>query len=267
VDKRLYILFIDSGLGGLSILSHFLTLKNDVNIIYYADTHNFPYGKKSESALGEILLNIHANLSKIYNISHIVIACNTASVSALKILRANISTPIIGTVPAIKPASALTKNNKIGIIATDTTVKSGYIDDLIKKFASDKEVFVKACPKLAEASESVFSSSIRDILEEELLDLKEKGIDILVLGCTHYSFLYNEIFEYFDGKIRVIDSREGVAKRILQLLPDNYTSGSPDRILYLSKNSGGIREKYEFLNSKYKIFNKTILEELSCIKA
>ena len=222
MDENDYLLFIDSGMGGISILRNFLSVKEKTNIIFYADTKNFPYGEKDEKTIGNILYNIYATISSNYSISMIIIACNTASVTALKFLREKVSFPVIGTVPAIKPASLQTKNNRIGIIATDTTAKGKYLTDLVNKFASDKEVFIKPCQKLVTAAENVYSNSeLKNVLDKELSELKKMEIDTLVLGCTHYSLIKDEINNYFETKVKILDSDEGVTKRILQLLDEN----------------------------------------------
>ena len=266
MNREKYILFMDSGIGGLSILNYFFSIKKDYNIIYYADTINFPYGKKSESKIGEILYNIFLNLSNDYNISLINIVCNTASVSALQILRDKVNIPIVGTVPAIKPATLITKNNKIGIIATETTVRSGYLDNLIKKFAFNKEVFVRSTPGLVELSEKGnFNNKIKnEIFFKELNYFKNINIDVLVLGSTHFSFLKNDIEVFFNNKVKVIDSQEGVTKRIIDLLPEDINLKSKSRILIISdKNSF---DRYQYINKEFQLFNKTIIEDLSCQK-
>ncbi len=269
MDAEKYILFMDSGIGGISILNHFLSIKKDCNIIYYADTINFPYGKKSETEIGEILYNVFLNLSNDYSISFINIVCNTASISALKILREKVNIPVVGTVPAIKPASLITKNNKIGIIATETTVKSGYLDKLINEFASDKEVFIKSAPGLVELSEKRNSNKeIRNkILFKELNYFKEANIDVLVLGCTHYSFLKKEINEYFQDKVKILDSIDGVTNRIIDLMKNVKYSNNNKRILFLSKGDNGTKEKYQRIcNNGLDLFNKIFVEDLSCLK-
>jgi len=262
VNKN-YILFIDSGIGGLSILKYFLDLEKDVNIIYFADTLNYPYGKKDEKTIGNILFNIYNSLKNEFNISLIVIACNTASVSALSFLRSQISIPVIGTVPAIKPAAKVTKNNRIGIIATETTVKLDYIQNLIKNFAKNKEVFIKSCPKLVDAAENFYSTEkIQEILKEELSFFVAKDIDTLVLGCTHYSFLLEDINNFFNNKVKILDSREGVSKRILQLLLEEVKDKNSKKLLFISNRDIEIKKKYQRFNEILKIFDHIDYHEI-----
>jgi len=263
-----FLLFIDSGLGGISILKNFLSVKNNnINVIYYADTKNFPYGEKDEKTIGRILLNIYEKIKLRFNISMIIIACNTASVSAIKILRDKVNLPIIGTVPAVKPAAAITKNNKIGIIATETTARGSYLTDLVSKFASFIEVRIKGSNKLVEASENIYSGDkLKKVIDEELSDLKNFGIDTLVLGCTHYSFLAPEINEFFESKVNIIDSVSGVTKRIIQLMPEENSLAGNRRVLYLSSSDKDIKNKYKNFNDKYKIFNEIFSGEEICRK-
>jgi glutamate racemase len=262
-----YILFMDSGIGGFSILKYFLNLKKNVNIIYYADTLNFPYGEKNETVIGNILLNIINNLKLSYNIDLVVIACNTASISALEIVRNHIATPVIGTVPAIKVAAEETKNNNIGIIGTETTVRLDYIKNLITKFAGNKNIHIKATRTLADAAEFMYTGEkLDDTLHKELDFFNDKNIDSLVLGCTHYSLLYDEINDFFKHRVNIIDSCDGVSRRIIQLLPEKTISNQSEKILFISKDDPDTYHIYESLNKKNLLFQKIITKDLSCPK-
>jgi glutamate racemase len=196
------------------------------------------------------------------------IVCNTASVSALKILRKKVRIPVVGTVPAIKPASLITKKNRIGIIATPNTVKLNYLPDLINQYAKDKEVFIKGSQNLANIVEENYSQEeIHSIIDEELSFFKDKDIDVLVLGCTHYFFLKKEISDYFENKVIILDSIEGVTNRIIDIMKNVEYSNNRDRILILSKASDITKEKYQRICNKEKnLFNKILIEDLSCQK-
>ncbi|HOF01954.1 MAG TPA: glutamate racemase [Spirochaetota bacterium] len=267
--EREFILFIDSGIGGLSILKYFLSLKQNANVIYFADNYNFPYGVKSEGDIAEILLSIYFTLKDEFKISLIAIACNTASVNAIDILRSADGVPqIVGTVPAIKTAASLTKNNKIGVIATESTIKQNYIQNLITKFAKNKEVFLKSSRKLVEAAENFYpTDTVKNIVAEELSYFKEVGIDALALGCTHYSFLFEEIEDFFGPNVRIIDSREGVAKRINSIAPSSVFSENPEKILLLSKIDKEALKKYVKFNEILDIFNKIDFKEIRHFKS
>ncbi len=255
-----YILFIDSGIGGISILKKFKEMSTGVNTLYYADTANFPYGNKPHDYLTRLLTNIYNSLSNEYKIIMVVIACNTASVTALEQLRQRVSIPVIGTVPAIKKASELSKTGKIGVIATENTIKQDYIYNLIKQFAADKDVTVKACPELVTFIEKNTLTNTKDlqaIFEKELSVLKNGEIDYLVLGCTHYSFLIDQISDYLGNKVNIIDSSEGVSKRILSLLNNKTTiNGNPsESICIISKTDKEILDKYIDIAINYNSFD------------
>lgn len=268
-EEREFILFIDSGIGGLSILKYFLSLRQNANIIYFADNYNFPYGAKSEDDIADILLSIYSALKDEFRISLIVIACNTASVNAIDILRSADEVPqIVGTVPAIKTAASLTKNNKIGVVATESTIKQNYIQNLITKFAKNKEVFLKSSHKLVEAAENFYpTDTVKKIVAEELSYFKEAGIDSLVLGCTHYSFLFEEIEDFFGSNVKIIDSREGVAKRINSVAPASVFSDNPEKILFLSKIDKETLKKYTKFNEILNIFRLIDFKEIRHFKS
>ncbi len=251
-----YILFIDSGIGGISILDRLLEKRSDLNVIFYADAEHFPYGGKDEVTIGSYLYNIYEEMKVRFKIELIVIACNTASVSALDYLRSRVTIPIVGTVPAVKVASEMSKTGKIGIIATETTVKLNYLGNLIKKFASDKEVIIKAAPGLVSAVEGFYGEVQLDgVVVDELSSFLDVGIDCFVLGCTHYSFVKDKINDFFGGRVNVIDSCDGVSNRVLSLLPSGVINSEPEKILFVSDKS--VKPRYEELNKKMKIF-KTI---------
>lgn len=263
-DKK-YVLFIDSGIGGLSIVRAFLDKKPNANVIHYADVFNYPYGTKDEAYIGDILCNIYNDVSMDYDIAMIVIACNTASVSALDLLRSRINNiPIVGTVPAIKTAAQHTKNGRIGVVATETTLKQGYVQGLIEKFAKNKQVFLKPSRLLVDAAEHFFTSAdVAAVIESELSEFKEKDIDSLVLGCTHYSFLFDDIRRYFGKGVEIIDSREGVSKRAVSLLPKGVIDKDPHHLLILSKDDRNILRRYEQFNEFLDIFNDITIREIS----
>ncbi len=263
-DKK-YVLFIDSGIGGLSIVKAFLDKKPNTNIIHYADVFNYPYGTKDEDYIGDILCNIYNDVSRDYDIEMIVIACNTASVSALDFLRSKIDTiPIVGTVPAIKTAAQRTKNGRIGVVATETTLKLNYVNGLIEKFAKNKQVFTKPSRLLVDAAEQFFTSSdVEAVVESELSFFKEKDVDCLVLGCTHYSFLFEDIQRYFGKGVEIIDSREGVSKRAVSLMPKSVIDKDPHHLLILSKDDRDILRRYEKFNELLSIFNDITIREIS----
>lgn len=254
MDKK-YILFIDSGIGGLSILDYLNRRSPNLNVIYYADVEHFPYGGKDEKTLGGYLLDIYHFAASQYQIAMVVIACNTASVAALSFLREHVSIPVVGTVPAVKLAANLTKNERIGIIATETTVKLSYLQNLIDNYAADKEVFIKAAPDLVNVIEHCEGdAAIKNVVAKELASFDGTFIDTLVLGCTHFSFAEKQITEYFDSMVLLVDSRDGITKRILSLLTEDMYDLSPRKILYTSDRKS--IDTYLHFNSILHIFTE-----------
>src|SRR5215470_8605006 len=148
------ILFFDSGIGGLSVLGPTLNLLPNAPIVYAADSAGFPYGKRSEA---EIATRVPALLGRLVERFHprlAVIACNTASTIALDHARAALDLPVVGTVPAIKPAAELSKTRVIGVLGTEATVRQPYVDDLAAKFASDCTIIRHGSPELVELAEA-----------------------------------------------------------------------------------------------------------------
>ncbi|MBI4299938.1 MAG: glutamate racemase [Chloroflexi bacterium] len=212
---------MDSGIGGLSVVEQVNALMPSEDIIYYADTLNFPYGSKSREEVQELacqaadwLLDRGAKI--------IVVACNTASSAALATLRNRFSAPFVGMVPAIKPASAATRSGKVGVIATKGTVQGQVLADLVAQFATGVDVFTRECPLLAELVEQgeVKSSRVHTLLHQYLDPLIAQGIDYLVLGCTHYSFLRPAIEEIVGPKVSVVDAALPVARQVQRVLTE-----------------------------------------------
>lgn len=236
-DSRPIALF-DSGIGGLSIL---LEIKKKLpleNFIYFADQAYFPYGTKTKVEL-EKRTNKIANFLIDKNAKMIVVACNTASVHTLSNLRNKIQLPIIGVVPAIKPATKL-MSKKIGIMATPATFKSTEFQDLVRQFTHKKQVFKIKSNGLEEAVEQFDFAKIKSILEKSLSHINDLGIDTIVLGCTHYPLIKKQIKQILGSGITIIDSHKAIAKRVHNVLKlDNsqsisktvetyFTTGNPD---------------------------------------
>jgi len=180
----------DSGVGGLTVAKCISEALPDEDIIYFGDTANVPYGTRPTEEIAELVLNDVKLLSK-FDIKAIVIACNTADAAAREKVEKLYNIPVIGIIePTAKKAAEVTKNGKIGVIATNATIRSGSYEKNIKKHRSDAEVYGVACPKLVPLIEQgkfrKGNAEIEEALKEYLLPLKENGIDTLILGCTHY---------------------------------------------------------------------------------
>ncbi len=214
--------FLDSGVGGLPYLDHLKKLCPSAGCVYVADTKNFPYGEKSKTQIEENACGCAQKIIEKWNPNVIVVACNTISVTALDELRKRFpETPFIGTVPAIKPASQLSKTRKIGLLATNATVNHPYTKKLIEEFASDCTIVSRGDPDLISFIEHKFNSAS----EQERLEavkpavdfFKSKDCDCIVLACTHFL----NMTEYFKnaggGAIIVVDSLDGVVRHALEV--------------------------------------------------
>lgn len=221
------ILFLDSGVGGLPYLETARTRIPGALFHYLADDAGFPYGTKSPGEIVDLLLDRVRRIRSRLELNALVIACNTASQMGLAALRAaNSDLPIIGTVPAIKPAAADSVSGRIGVLATERTVVDPYIDDLIARYASDVEVVKIPAQDLVEFVER---RSLKSSPDERLEAVGpyvrrflERGVDRIVLACTHFLHLREDIAlaarRLGAADIGIIDSREGVAKRLAELL-------------------------------------------------
>ncbi|MCX6130173.1 MAG: glutamate racemase, partial [Proteobacteria bacterium] len=190
-------LIFDSGVGGLSILSEILRLRPKLSYAYIADTAGLPYGDKSDAWLLQRVSAVLALVLRQFEPGIVVIACNTASTLVLQDIRAQVSIPVVGVVPAIKPAAALSRSHVIGLLATPATVQRPYIDQLIQDFAGNCQVIRLGNSRLVELAEQklrgeTFSiDEIRDIVQ--IFRLAEPQPDTLVLGCTHFPLLQSEL--------------------------------------------------------------------------
>ena len=231
------ILFFDSGVGGLSVLEPTLKLLPNAPIVYAADSAGFPYGKRSEA---EIASRVPALLGRLVERFHprlAVIACNTASTIALDHARSALDLPVVGTVPAIKPAAELSKTRVIGVLGTEATVRQPYVDDLAAKFAADCTIIRHGSPELVELAEAklggeeVSLDAIRDAAQPMFDAAQGKDIDTVVLACTHFPLLEDELRAAFPN-VNYVDGGAGIARRIAYLTKDQpWPSSPPDGIL------------------------------------
>jgi glutamate racemase len=204
----------DSGLGGLSVVQEVRTLLPDEDLIYYADSAHCPYGTRTPEEISERCRLITAELVD-QGVKAIILACNTACAVALPELRARFDLPIIGLEPAVKPATRLTRTQRVGVLATPRTVASERLANLVEVHAHDIEVRLVAAPGLVELVEAGMLSGhdVERILRPFLDPLITWGVDVVVLGCTHYPFLRDEIQRLVGPDVHVVDSGEAIARR------------------------------------------------------
>ena len=205
-----YIGIFDSGVGGLTVVKSILDSMPNENIIYFGDTAHVPYGTRTKDDIIRLALN-NADFLSSFDIKAIVIACNTVDSNAHNIIEDAYTVPVFGIIePAAKKAVKATRNGKIGVIATNATIDSGAYEQNIKRLKPDAEVFSVACPKLVPLIEQCKfrkgDTEIEEALEEYLLPLKSKGIDTLVLGCTHYPLIKNIAAEILPDAVMVSSS-------------------------------------------------------------
>jgi glutamate racemase len=227
VDAASPILFFDSGVGGLSVLAPTRALLPNAPIVYAADNAGFPYGKKSEAELASRVPALLGQLVERYRPRLAVIACNTASTIALDHARSALALPIVGTVPAIKPAAEMSKTRVIGVLGTEATVRQPYVDDLAAKFASDCTLIRHGSPAMVElaeaklAGETVSADAVRAAVQPMFDAPDGERIDTVVLACTHFPLLEDELRAAFPN-VAYVHGGPGIARRIAWL-----TRGQP----------------------------------------
>ena len=235
MDSAAPLLFFDSGVGGLSVLGPTRKLLPNAPIVYAADSAGFPYGKRSEAELATRVPALLGRLVERFRPRLAVIACNTASTIALDHARAALDIPVVGTVPAIKPAAEMSKSRVIGVLGTEATVRQPYVDDLAARFASDCIVIRHGSPEMVELAEAKLSGqnvpvdTVRAAVAPMIARPHGDEMDVMVLACTHFPLLGEEIATAFP-KIAQVDGGPGIARRIAYLTrgqewPDGATGG------------------------------------------
>ena len=219
-------LIFDSGIGGLSVAAHIRGLLPDLSLVYVADDEFRPYGNKTEAQLNARLPQLLATLEVMCTPDVIVIACNTASTTALPGIRAAVKAPVVGVVPAIKPAAATSKSKSIAVLGTPGTVRRDYVDGLIRDFASDCRVILQGSTALVEMAEQKLSGgavSPADIKAQlaPIFDAPGGGeVDAIVLACTHFPLLVPELSAAAPRTINWVDSGSAIARRVQSLVKD-----------------------------------------------
>lgn len=230
------IAILDSGVGGLSIFVSVRATLPQSSIIYGCDNKNFPYGPKNSISVINCITDFAQKVLNQFSPELIVIACNTASTVALEELRRLTSTPIVGVVPAIKPAALKSQSKVIGLLATPGTVQREYTEKLILEHASDCTVIKVGSTRLVELAEEKLRGKRIDLNEirRELAPFFKTSVsvkvDTIVLGCTHFPLLLEELESVVPYPIHWIDSSEAIAQRVEtladfnQALPPIYTA-------------------------------------------
>jgi glutamate racemase len=209
----------DSGVGGLTILTALRRTLPQEDFLYIGDTAHCPYGTRSEAEVIDLSLRACRFLVQ-REVKLIVVACNTASQSALNILRATYTVPFVGVVPAVKPAARITRSGRIGIIATNQAAKAAYLRQLIDDFAEGIEVEAIGSPEMVTLAErgEFEGPHVEEVVKRTLQPLLAKGVDVIVLGCTHFPALRPAIERQAGKRVQVIDSGAAIARRTYAVL-------------------------------------------------
>jgi glutamate racemase len=221
-DERPILMF-DSGVGGLSVLAPTRALLPQASYVYVADNGGFPYGIRSEAEIAARVPALLGRLVERHRPRLVVIACNTASTIALAAVRAALDLPVVGTVPAIKPAAEQSRSRAIGVLGTDATVRQPYVDDLSARFAADCTVLRHGSARLVELAEAKLrgESAGREAYADVLAGLLDQPggerIDTVVLACTHFPLVADELAAAAPRPLRFVDGGAGIARRVAHL--------------------------------------------------
>lgn len=247
----------DSGVGGLTVAREIMRQMPNERIVYFGDTARVPYGSKSKETIIRYSRQIIRFL-RTKNVKAIVIACNTASAYALDTVEAELDIPIIGVVkPGAKVAAETTRNNKIGVIGTEGTISSGIYSDFLHIRNKNINVLGKACPLFVPLVEEGWAkdSVTKEVAKRYLEELKESGIDSLILGCTHYPLLRSTIRTVMGEKVTLVNPAYETAIELKELLEQNKLINSQKQ----PSDGSGYAFYVSDLADKFKQFANSIL--------
>ena len=230
MDPKAPVGVIDSGLGGISVLTEIRQRLPAEDLIYIADSAHVPYGghppdfiRARTDALSNYLLTRGAKA--------IVVACNTATAAAVPMLRERLTLPIIGMEPAVKPAAAATRSSVIGVLATVGTQQSARFAALLERFGEGITVVTEPCPGLVERVEQglLDDSTTRALVRQHLTPLRSAGADVVILGCSHYYFLRPVIEQEAGPGVTIIDTGAAVARQVARQLATRHLLRDDER--------------------------------------
>jgi glutamate racemase len=221
----------DSGVGGLSILRELRTCLPHEHILYIADQQHVPYGSRELDEVRALSFGISRSLIEA-GAKLIVVACNTASAAALHALREEFPQVLfVGMEPAVKPAAAATRTRAVGVLATPATFQGALYASVVERFAGDVAIHTCTLPGLVDRIEKgeLDGKKTRTILKQGLTPLLEKGVDTIVLACTHYPFIIPQLRALVGPQIDVIDPAPAIARRTASLLDEHALRAPPDQ--------------------------------------
>ena len=250
------ILLFDSGVGGLSILRALQGAAPAAPIVYAADFAGLPYGEKTESEIAARVPALLGRLVERYRPRLVTIACNTASTIALPAVRAALDIPVVGTVPAVKPAALATKSGVIGLIGTAATIRQPYVDNLLAEHGNGASLIRVAAPELVAAAERKLRGEDNDpaifegVIERLTARAEAAGMDVAVLACTHFPLVKEELTAA-STDLRFIDGAAGIARRILYLAGTDFAEAAPTPGLFVSTGPAALAEGYKPALAEY----------------
>ena len=252
-----YIGIFDSGMGGLTVVKALLDKMPNENIVYFADSKHMPYGDKTVEQITNYVIDDVKFLSN-YDLKTLLIACNTADAIASKKVKEISNIPVYGVIDAAaKQASEITKNNRIGVIATTATINTNEYPNKIKQCNANAEVYSQACPFLVplieEGKFDIGNEEIRFIIEDYLSPLINKQIDTLILGCTHYDLLSKIINDMYP-ELMIVSSSRCIIDTICNEVEKNKDTNC-EQLYYVSSN----REKFQEIATK--IIDNIVIKE------
>jgi glutamate racemase len=229
----------DSGVGGLSVLRALVVALPDEDYIYVADSAHCPYGARSAEEIRTLSLGIGRYLAD-EGARLIVVACNTASAAALSALREDLAPmPIVGMVPAVKPAAARTQSGVVGVLATPATFGGALYADVVEHHAHGVRVLSQACHGLVERIEAgdLEGPETLALLRGYAEPLLAAGADTLVLGCTHYPFVIPALRRIVGEGVAILEPSEAIARQTARVLPSSPTGSGSGRRVYATTGS------------------------------
>jgi len=239
------ILAADSGLGGLTVVAEIRKALPQARLAYLCDNAFFPYGTRPDAVLLAHFLDVMNRAIARVQPDLVVTACNTISTICLPQLRAATTIPVVGVVPAIKPAAQQSRRKIIGLLATPATVDRPYTDDLIQRFAADRTVLTIGSAELVEMAEAkllghaVDGATLSRILSPFFDRPADSQPDVVVLACTHFPLLHEELQEAGPADVAWIDSGAAVARRVVEVLPTTRAKGAGANLALTSAIADG----------------------------
>ncbi|MES2782702.1 MAG: glutamate racemase [Pseudomonadota bacterium] len=242
VPRSAPLLFFDSGIGGLSVLKTVQAALPDAPIVFAADYAGLPYGSKTEAEISARVPALLGRLVERFQPRLVVIACNTACTIALSHVRAALDVPVVGTVPAIKPAAEATQSGVIGLLGTAATVRQAYVDKLHADHAPDMTLLRHAAPELVSAAEAKMRGKAVDpaIYARAMAGLTDQPrgdrLDVTVLGCTHFPLVEHEL-QTAAPHMKFVDGAAGIARRISHLTKGQSWPDQPFEGIFVTTGS------------------------------